>query len=113
ENIIGSYGAHRTRYTDNLLRTMRLLQAAGIRDPLCYELHIPMVVNRRAYTEMLRLIPDGMSLHDFSKRTLYGNLADIRGHGPVKDVKLLGRDARLPRGTFASTSIASWKGRVG
>lgn len=63
-------------YTQGLLRVLKYLQSQGIEDPLSYELHVPMVFNKKKLLETLRICEE---LEGFGKRTLYGNLNAIGG----------------------------------
>jgi len=115
QKVISHYGDRRSRYLLNMQRTLELLVSLGIPRPLCYELHIPMMVNRQAYLDMLNLIPEDDTIESFSKRTLYGNIAGIGGKqvGIMSDVKVTGMSPRIPRGGFMSTSASGWRGRAG
>src|SRR5690606_42080189 len=66
------------RYRSGAAATMRLLQELGIKEPLSYELHIPMVVDRDRMLEVLNL-PQARRIPVLHKRTLYGNLAGVGG----------------------------------
>ena len=69
----------RSRWLDGMARTRDLLRARGIREPLCYELHIPLVVDKQTMTAALNL--------GGYKRTVYGNLTGGGEYLP-DDVKL-------------------------
>lgn len=67
-------------YTQLLTRTFRyIVQKLGIDDPIDYELHIPMVMNREKMAEALT--------HGLLVRSIYGNLFNIGGEYH-KDVKV-------------------------
>lgn len=93
---------------------MDMLSALGVEQPVCYELHIPLPVERGKLATVLdraaEVRPDGMQ--PTGKRTLYGNLAKIGGVD-VADVKLRGRNDPLPDGPFVSTCSTSWGGAAG
>ena len=59
-------------YTGVLTRTAQVLDAMGIKDPLDYALHIPMMFNRQKLSEVLKQ-PIA------SIRTLYGNMYGVGG----------------------------------
>lgn len=93
---------------------LEMLAELGVDDPLCYELHVPMPVDRTAMAEALeradKVRPPKMA--PTGKRTLYGNLAGAGGE-LAEDVKVrTGRDG-MPPGPFVSTSSSSWVGRTG
>lgn len=92
---------HASRQSGDYLRGMRetaaLLADLGHRDPVSYELHVPMTVDK---TGMLDALDLGQHLDVLHKRTLYGNLAGVGGQ-PIEDVKIL---HRAPRG-YTSDSL--------
>jgi hypothetical protein len=67
-------------YTGVLTRTAQVLDAVGIKDPLDYTLHIPMMFNRKKLGEVLKQ-PIA------SIRTLYGNMYSVGGR-QMGDVKV-------------------------
>jgi hypothetical protein len=81
--------------------TARLLAALGYDRPLSYELHVPMIVNRRVMAAAL----DAAAGHAVCKRTVYGNLADCGGV-LAEDVKVRQPQEPIPDGPFVST----WEG---
>lgn len=95
-------------------QTRDILAALGVDEPLDYELHVPLPVDRVVMAEALEradlVRPDGML--PIGKRTLYGNLAAIGGE-LAQDVKVNSGQAGLPPGPFLSTASASWPGKVG
>lgn len=64
------------RYIMGLEATAELLRRRGVRDPICYEGHVPLVVDKRLMAEALRVGRDLRVLH---YRTLYGNMARLGG----------------------------------
>ncbi|MGJ3558831.1 hypothetical protein ACR6C2_07580 [Streptomyces sp. INA 01156] len=56
--------------------TRDLLVDQGCPDPLSYELHVPLPVEK---TPMLHALDTGRHLDVLHKRTAYGNLAEIGG----------------------------------
>src|SRR5690606_32229944 len=92
--------------------TLNILRALGVDDPLDYELHVPLVVDKAAAVAAFDLadkvrppaeLPTG-------KRTIYGNLAKIGGE-EAADVKVRGAADPFPGGPLVSTSASSWVGR--
>ena len=69
-----------SEYTHVLTRTAQVLEAMGIKDPLDYALHIPMMFNRQRLGEVLKQ-PIA------SIRTLYGNMYSVGGR-KMGDVKV-------------------------
>jgi hypothetical protein len=65
-------------YSNRLIKTMHELQDLGIPEPLDYELHIPMKLDKKGLAEAL----------DFPQfRSAYGNLNDVGGQ-KTPDVKV-------------------------
>lgn len=95
------YAARRSgRYLRGMRETRDLLAQLGHPDPLSYELHVPLLVDK---TDMLHALDVGRHLDVLHKRTLYGNLAGLGGQ-QTADVKVLSRAAVFDRdGMFLST----------
>lgn len=89
--------------------TLELLEQSGYRDPLSYELHVPLPMTKSGVLEACRLIEEARvpELTAIQMRSMYGNLASIGGK-QAEDVKVFG--TRLPEivGAFLSTSDAIW-----
>lgn len=69
-----------SEYTEVLIRTASLLDGLGIKDPLDYTLHIPMMFNKKKLAKVLEY-PIA------SIRTLYGNIYKVGGR-KMEDVKV-------------------------
>lgn len=96
----------RSRYVRGARATLEVLEKAGI-DPqtaLSFELHIPMVIDKKIMREAISL---GSELECFHKRTAFGNLAGIKGR-TMEDVKVHGIDQKMPTGQWASSSNLTW-----
>lgn len=81
-------------YRKRIEATYKYLLDRGIKDPLCYELHTPFVINKQKWLE-LDLSPE------YNKRSVYGNIYNIGGT-ETKDVKVRTKDW-IPQGLFASS----------
>lgn len=93
-------------YTAGLVRTFHRLQQLGIDEPLAYEVHIPMVVNKAKFLESLKI---SLELEGFGKRTIYGNLNKIGG-SYMEDVKIIRNLQYIPDNpTFLSTNESSFE----
>jgi len=92
-----------TGYAGALVAMGEWLADHGHPDPLCYELHVPMVMDKATVRELPGLGIGGKPF-DMHKRTLYGNHAHIGGS--------LYRDAKVIRGDadrlFLSTTDQSF-----
>lgn len=91
------------QYVQGMVATRKLLLELGHREPLSYELHVPLVIHKAA---MLKAIEIGEHLPVLHKRTLYGNLAALGGD-EIADVKVWNEDQPIPRGPWLSSSDAS------
>ena len=99
-------------YLRGLRETRDLLVELGHPEPLSYELHVPMPVEKAG---MLAALDAGRHLDVVHKRTLYGNLAQLGGE-QIRDVKVLHRAPRGygPNSRFLSTMPDSFvAGHVG
>lgn len=99
------------RYMLGMRQTMSLLADLGIPDPLCYEMHIPMAINRQRYLEIWEIAERIRYPHS---RTLYGNYWGIGGER-ARDPKIMTRGPAYPRkAAFLSTMPQSFRaGQVG
>lgn len=96
-NVVGQYGS-------GAGATAELLHRLGYDDPLCYEVHAPLVVHKQV---MLRALDLGRGVRTLHKRTLYGNLADLGGYQHA-DVKVHGDEKPDERWPFWSTEDFSF-----
>lgn len=73
-------------WKDSLTTTQVCLQAHGIADPISYELHVPLPVDKVAMAETLQQFQHVTPANPPQWRTLYGNLHGIGGkqHQDVK-----------------------------
>lgn len=101
-------------------QTIDCLTGLGHRpvDQLSFELHVPMVINKGAMAEAVdagqRWMDRAGTTLPMAKRSLYGNVAGLRGERSA-DVKIREKDDAPPRtATFCSTSDGSFRyGQVG
>jgi len=91
-------------YIDGMERTLARLESMGYERPLSYELHTPLVVDKKT---MLAALDAGSDLEVIHKRTMYGNMANLGGR-KVDDVKVRRPSDPIPRGTFLSTVEGSF-----
>jgi hypothetical protein len=97
-------------YLAGMRETRDLLASLGHTEPLSYELHVPLPVDKAG---MLEALDVGRHLAVVHKRSLYGNLASLGGD-QIEDVKVLHRGPRFPQGPFLSTMPDSFaNGMVG
>lgn len=77
-----AFGDKTTEYSKELRKCAKALEDAGITDIMSYELHIPMVLNKK---ELLKTMVEYPDVH--ATRTLYGNRCRIGGEQRA-DVKI-------------------------
>lgn len=102
-----------TTYMIGMRHTMLLLQNLGIKNPLSFELHIPMILNKDKVLEMFSI--KGLeSIPVLHKRSLYGNLY-IKHSKYTEDNKILSKSDFSPQEMenkkFLSCSDKGW-GRI-
>lgn len=85
--------SRKTIYMLGMEQTAGLIKGLGIKEPLSYELHIPMVMNKQNVLKMLSYsgVEKICVLH---KRSLYGNLF-LHHSRKVEDFKILTKDEKL------------------
>lgn len=93
-NVVGAYSR-------SLRATAEYLMARGIRQPLSYELHVPMLIDGDAMAEVLRPVAD-RKRPALQARSLYGNLRHLKGKR-IHDVKVR-RDRVVPDSTLLSSN---------
>jgi hypothetical protein len=98
----------RSKYTQLLKKSMRILNEQGISNPKDYALHIPFVMNKQKLAEVL---PLSMSWH-----LSYGNIYAVGGElvrnrrGEGKDVKVYarsGEEAKMPTSSISNIYLSS------
>jgi len=98
-----------SNYTRKLNATYKRLKGIGIDDPLDYELHIPMVMEKEKLQEVLN------NNDQFLWRSMYGNIFKVGG-SEMKDVKVYGSGPLVPKSynlnvdnhTFLSSADSSF-----
>lgn len=90
----------------------RFLKRKGVKHPLSYELHTPMVVNKRNFLRAIQL-SDNYDVTPSFIRTIYGNWFDVDAE-QIHDVKVFKSweksEDKNPDGDLISTSPKSWSG---
>lgn len=100
-----------TQYLQGLRQTRKLLAKLGHTNPVSYELHTPLPVDKAG---MLAALDAGRHVAALQHRTMYGVMHRIGGT-EIRDVKVATRGDEFRRGgAFLSTSAVSFAhGRVG
>lgn len=110
----------KSRYVAGLIETVEILRYFGLSESFdlnAYNLHIPMIINKKKMLECLdsteKLMPKTVPacLHI---RTFYGNYWQIGGE-KAEDVKVRRGNSPIPKGPFISTSDGAfnWTGKLG
>lgn len=103
---IGTLRQQATWWASSLRLTHNYLRGAGIEMPLSYELHRPLPVDPSL---MAQILTDAWSGNGFPVqwRTVYGNLADLRG-AQDRDGKISSRRTYPPPVPWWSTTDGTW-----
>lgn len=102
DRIERNYRNAPTTYTIELRRAQRVLEEAGLTTN-SYELHIPMIINRKKLAETLAAFPPR-----HATRSLYGNLHQIGGTR-AKDCKIIRPEQPFNRDAqFLSSDDSTW-----
>jgi len=91
KNKVEEYEAFNSKsyYTKLLRNTLNLLNNLGYENPIDYDIHLPMIMNKESLKTIMH--------YRYSVRSLYGNIFNISGE-TVKDVKV------YDKGTLAARS---------
>lgn len=95
----------RTPWWKGLIEAERLLK--DVEEPLCYDIHVPMVIDKRGMQEALNFSKK-MRSDAVPIRTLYGNLTGVGGDR-VDDPKIMNRTDPFPRGPWLSANDAVYQ----
>lgn len=107
EEIIKSYRDRglNSEYINGMQSTLDLLRRMGYPNPLSYEIHVPMVIDRKNFLKALAI---SKKIDGFGKRTIYGNMFNVEGK-KAHDVKItLKNRAWNKEGRFISTDSDSF-----
>lgn len=109
-DVIGAYRRRNPNKSNVFITAMEETRdlLVELRKPtLCYEMHLPMTINRHQMLSAQETV-EAMERKHINKRTLYGNYWEIGGR-KAEDVKVRFSNHFSVRDTFLSTSDASWK----
>ncbi|WP_353809089.1 hypothetical protein [Agromyces sp. SYSU T00194] len=106
-DVIGELhrAGNRGPYPQAVADTAAVLEQHGHRNPLSFELHVPLLIHKAAMLDALALNPGITRWH---YRTAYGAIAGLRGR-TIRDVKILHPNAPFPTTLFVSTSDNTYK----
>lgn len=94
-------------YAKGIQATEKYLSILGVNDLKSYELHVPLLVNKANFLELILKQQKEAPMQVVHKRTLYGNYYSIGGT-PMQDCKIVG-DAKPGDTTFLSTDENSFE----
>lgn len=108
--MLTDYRGPRTPWVRALHDTMRLVSGMGVKEPLFYDLHVPIVVWKDVMEEALKIASRARedAVH---VRTIYGNL--LREEGvTIEDPKMHRRTDKFPTGPWLSSSDGTFRSAV-
>lgn len=97
-------GQPENSYKEAMIRIRDILVDEGYVDPLCFELHVPMVVSKAAVRAAIEF---GAGRKRWMWRTALGVFEGYQGE-TIDDVKVYGWNDHLPPGPWASTNDKSF-----
>lgn len=102
-----------TAYNEGAQDTLDLLKKMNIDNPLSFELHIPMIINKKNFIKMMSM-PSVINIPVLHKRSLYGNLF-MKNTITTEDVKIIDNYKIADKNcNFLSTMDSTFKrGKVG
>lgn len=95
-----SEGITASQYVQGMRDTLARLEEHGHLDPLSFELHVPMLIQKQAMLDGLNLCAGIPVIH---QRTAAAAIAGARGK-QIKDVKVYSHTQQMPAGRFLSSS---------
>ena len=106
-NEIGHRYETGSPYLTGMKQTLIYLKDLGHSEPLSYELHVPMVLNKKRFLDLFSL-PYIDTIRKGHIRSIYGNVY-LKDSQKIRDVKVY-RDFYTPLGSekFLSTEDNSW-----
>ena len=100
-------GMSQTAYVKGMEETKQFLKDLGISEPICFELHIPMIFNKQKFLDIFKL-PNIDKISVLHWRTVYGNLYQ-KSSVQREDVKVLIKDVFTEsKDKFLSSGDATW-----
>lgn len=108
EAAIEKFATTKTPWAKGLRETARLLEMAGVEEPMFYDTHIPLVVDK---SRMLAALgwSDSSREDAVHVRTLYGNLWDGIGGVYHEDPKMLSKIGPFPEGSWLSSGDNTYR----
>lgn len=100
----------KTLWAKGLRETVSMIAKRGITDPLSYDLHAPLIIHKAPMLEALRWARESRT-DAIHLRTLYGNLANLRGV-ETHDPKLTRKTDRFPVGPWLSSGDDTFRSTV-
>lgn len=94
-------------YAKGIQATEKYMRLLGLVNLKSYELHVPLLVNKKNFLELIRMQQEKAPMQVVHKRTLYGNYYNIGGR-PMQDCKIVG-DAKPGDTPFLSTDENSFE----
>ena len=103
----GEYKTLNSSWVRMLRRTNSILKAY-YQSTYCYELHMPMAINRKIYLEIYKKYNKRTAHMHGSTRSLYANMMQLGGT-QIPDVKVYKPESPIPDTGFISSAPGSWQ----
>ena len=101
---------HRTPWWKGIIEADVMLERMGIENPLCYDIHTPIVIHKEGMLSALQQAKKARA-DAVALRTLYGNMMGLGGT-PINDPKMMRRTETFPRGPWLSSRDNVFKSTV-
>lgn len=90
-SLKASEARHNTKkgyYYAAIRQTRKFLEEAGIKNPIDFEIHAPIIIDKNKFLEIDKKF--NMEESGLLFRSIYGNMTNAKGE-PIKDVKIFGK----------------------
>lgn len=113
DKVAEYYKQYDSQYYRGMMDTREYMEKLGLKNPISYELHVPMVFNKNNIIDMFtQYYQDSPPVAVLHKRSLYGNMFNYGGE-TIADVKVYTKDGKTPRdSTFLSTEDSIWEDSI-
>jgi hypothetical protein len=110
EGVLSYYEPANSGYYIGMKGTHEYMLGLGFKDILSYELHAPMIMNKKNILTMFdKYRADQKNIKPLHKRSLYGNMFNYGGKS-IEDVKVYNYDQEFDKNSdFLSTEDGTWQ----
>lgn len=110
EDMLVKHENLKTLWAKGLRETASMLDASGLDQKLSYDLHAPLIIQKKEMREALKWA-EKSRIDGIHVRTLYGNLARLGGT-QIEDPKLMRRSDPFPKGPWLSSGDDTFRSTV-